>query len=128
MKTYAAHFFTVADWARRTIEARSPKHALQIAHELYDEHTEELDFCTYDTSDDLDSIEIWDANRETVANWQSEELLLRQAAAALLTALEQAVAALNAEPRFRVPQLGTDSYAIAALCDRAIQKAKGGAA
>jgi hypothetical protein len=45
----------------------------------------------------------------------------------LLAALEQAVAALNTAPRFAVPSLDTDSYAIAALCDRAIAKAKGGA-
>jgi hypothetical protein len=45
----------------------------------------------------------------------------------VIAALEQAVAALNTAPRFRVPLLDTDSYRIAALCDRAIAKAKGGA-
>jgi hypothetical protein len=45
----------------------------------------------------------------------------------LLEALEQAVAALNTAPRFRVPSLGTDSYAIAALIDRAIAGQKEGA-
>lgn len=44
----------------------------------------------------------------------------------LIAALQQALAALNSAPRFRVPSLGTDSYAIAALCDRAIAGAKGG--
>ena len=45
----------------------------------------------------------------------------------LLEALQQAVAALNTAPRFAVPSLDTDSYRIAALCDLAIAKAKGGA-
>ena len=128
MRSYTAHFFTVADWARRTIKARSAEHALRLAHELYDEHTEELDFCSYDTTDGLDSIEIWDAKQHTVATWQSDELHLRQAADALLAALEQAIAALNTTPCFRVPHLDTDSYAIAAVCDHALRKAKGGAA
>jgi len=48
------------------------------------------------------------------------------AAGDLLTALEQAVQALNTAPRFKVPHLDTDSYAIASICDRAIAKAKGG--
>ncbi len=43
----------------------------------------------------------------------------------MLVALQQAVAALNTAPRFKVPGLDTDSYAIAALCDRAISKARG---
>lgn len=42
----------------------------------------------------------------------------------LLTALEQAVAALNTAPRFKVRSLNTDSYEIAARCDRAVAKAK----
>jgi len=45
----------------------------------------------------------------------------------LLEALEQALAALNTAPRFRVPSLATDSYAIAAFCGRAIASVKGGA-
>lgn len=128
MRNYTAHFFTSADWAIRRIKARSPAHALQLAHELYDEHTEVLDFQSYDTTDGLDSIEIWDAGRKNVASWQSDAYLLRQAADVLLEALERAVAALNTAPCFRVPHLDTNSYEIAALCGRAIAKAKGGAA
>jgi hypothetical protein len=56
-----------------------------------------------------------------------DDMRLRLAAGDLLAALEQAVQALNTAPRFRVPHLGTDSYKIAATCDRAIAKAKGGA-
>jgi hypothetical protein len=54
---------------------------------------------------------------------------LRLAARDLLNAVQKAVAALNTAPRFAVQHLDTDSYAIAAECDRAIGKAtKGGAA
>ncbi len=58
---------------------------------------------------------------------QSHESETPPAGPTLLAALEQAVAALNTAPRFRVPSLDTDSYRIASLCDRAIAKAKGGA-
>jgi hypothetical protein len=51
----------------------------------------------------------------------------RPPAPTLLDALQQAVAALNTAPRFAVPSFDTDSYRIAALCDLAIAKAKGGA-
>jgi hypothetical protein len=46
----------------------------------------------------------------------------------LLAALQQAVTALNTTPRFKVPDLSTDSYRIAALCDAAIAQTKGGSA
>jgi hypothetical protein len=55
----------------------------------------------------------------------TEPQRFRSAATPLLAALTQAVAALNTAPRFTVPSLDTDSYAIAALCDRAIAKANG---
>ncbi len=44
----------------------------------------------------------------------------------LLTALQRALAALNTAPRFEVPTLGTDSYAIAAEAERAIAAARSG--
>ena len=50
---------------------------------------------------------------------------LHLAAEDLLSALEKALTALNTAPRFKVPKLSTDSYAIAAECGRAIAKAKG---
>ena len=62
---------------------------------------------------------------EMVAEWLSPDLLLRLAADDLLNALEKALTALNTAPRFKVPRLSTDSYAIAAECGRAIAKAKG---
>ena len=50
------------------------------------------------------------------------------AAPELLLALEKSLVALNTAPRFRVQILGVrDSYDVAAVCEAAIAKAKGGA-
>lgn len=54
---------------------------------------------------------------------QAANAALIAAAPELLDALRQAVTALNVKERFKVQ--GTDSYAIAALCDKAIAKAEG---
>jgi hypothetical protein len=43
----------------------------------------------------------------------------------MLDALQLAVEALNTARCFRVPNRNTDSYKIAAICERAIAKAKG---
>jgi hypothetical protein len=59
----------------------------------------------------------WDAIRPQLAS-----------APKLMSALRQAVAALNAKPRFPVPEFLTDSYKVAALCDEAIAEASRGAA
>ena len=48
----------------------------------------------------------------------------RLAAPDLLRALGKALAALNTATRFAVPSLGSDSYTIAAECERAIALAK----
>jgi hypothetical protein len=52
------------------------------------------------------------------------DLRLNLAAPALLAALQKALAALNTAPRFDVPCLGCDSYAIAAEAERAIAAAR----
>lgn len=53
---------------------------------------------------------------------------LISAAPDMPAALEQAVVALNTAPRFKAPLLGViDSDAVAAICEAAIAKAKGGA-
>jgi len=54
---------------------------------------------------------------------QAANVRLIAAAPELYAALQEAVRALNTAKRFRVGD--TDSYAIAALCDRAIAKAEG---
>lgn len=59
----------------------------------------------------------WRALREAIKGEQSHP--------ALLPALREAVRALNAEPRFRVG--ATDSYKIAARCDKAIAAAEAAA-
>jgi hypothetical protein len=64
---------------------------------------------------------------ERRAEWNAIRPLLASAPK-LLVALRQAVAALNAKPRFPVPEFLTDSYKVAALCDEAIAEASGGAA
>lgn len=128
MTTYTATFRTADTWAAHEIDAATPEQALQQAHTLAAAKKSTLDWCTYDpASIDIEEIEITGPD-DTGACWQSDDLALRLAADDLLAALEQAVEALNTVPRFRVPHLDTDSYAIASLCDRTIAKAKGGAA
>jgi len=124
--TYRAEFFTCADYANRDFEAGSPQDALQLARKFYDDNLGELDFRSYDSIEALDQVQIWDRERGVLALWESPDYLVRQAATELLNAIDQAVAALNTAPMFQVPGLDTDSYKIAALCDRAIAKAKGG--
>jgi hypothetical protein len=124
--TYRAEFFTGADYARRAFEADTPQEALELARQFYDENLGELDFRTYDSIEPLDQIQIWDPEHGVLALWESPDYLVRQAAFELLNALEHAVAGLKTAQLFRVPSLDTDSYTIAALCDRAIARAKGG--
>jgi hypothetical protein len=95
-KTYRAEFFTAADYAFHDVAARSPEHALQLARQLYDEHPEDLDFRSYDDNSTLDQIQIWDAERGTLAEWKSETFLVAQAAGDLLAALEGETAAAQA--------------------------------
>lgn len=79
---------------------------------------------------------IYDADGQVIAETDSAIPCRQQEANAhimavspeLLDALRQAVHALNTAPRFAVPVLDSDSYAIAAICDRALAKAEGGAA
>ena len=71
---------------------------------------------------------VCDLNEDMPVAVQEANACLIAAAPLLLAALEQAVQALNTAPRFRVPHLDTDSYAIASICGRAIARAKVGAA
>jgi hypothetical protein len=85
---YTAHFYTEADWAETTIKAPSPELALQRAHQIESEETETLDFQSYDSGGGVEHIEIRSAVGETVAEWRSEDLLVRLAARDLLEALK----------------------------------------
>jgi hypothetical protein len=91
-------------------------------------HVLNLDY--YEACDSpINEIEVCDDEHDSLAVWLDDDMRLRLAARDLLNAVQKAVAALNTAPRFAVQHLDTDSYAIAAECDRAIGKAtKGGAA
>ena len=56
----------------------------------------ELDFQSYDTTNGVEHIEIWAADRRTLAEWHSDDLRLRLAAPDLLEALEAQTAAAQA--------------------------------
>ena len=110
------------------IEAPTFKQALKKARALYDQDPLDIDWCNYDPFyKPLEAIAIIDSNDNPVCGWQSDDLLLQLAAGDLLDALQLAVQALNTAPRFPVPHLLSDSYRIAAICDRALARAKGGA-
>ncbi len=119
----ASHCYAIAE-----IEALTPEQALQKARAFYDRDMIDLDWCDYDADyKPLESISIKKADDMPACCWQSDELLLQVAAGDLFDALQLAVQALNTAVRFPVPHLLSDSYRIAAICDRALAKAKGGA-
>ena len=127
MTMFTVSFFTGADWAEKSVRAATPQRALQRALLLADEDLVELDFQSYDDCNGVEQIQVFDASWRPVAEWRSPDLLVRLAAPKLLAALRQAVAALNTAPRFAVPSLDSDSYDIAAACDRVIRQAETGA-
>jgi hypothetical protein len=127
MNTYTIKLFTEFHWAQMQRVAETPEQALAEAHKFAENHGfRELDFLNYDRDPCVEAIDV-SIDGETVAEWQGPRYQLRLAAGDLLTALEQAVAALNSVPRFTVPSLNSDSYRVALICDEAIAKAKGGA-
>jgi hypothetical protein len=127
MTTYTAYFHTDAGWASHEFEADTQEQALALARQFYDDDSSQLYFESYDGGMPVNEITISDADGNECTAWLDDELRLSLAARALLQALEQAFAGLNAAPRFSVPRLDTDSYEIAATCEKAIAKAKGGA-
>lgn len=129
MTNYRVYLRSDLQWAMRHFEAKTPKQAIKAARRFADKHLDDLDFENFEACDcPINEVEICDEDEQQLAVWRDEDLSLRLAAQDLLDALEQAVAALNAAPRFRVPGLDKDSYQIASICDRAIAKAKEGAA
>lgn len=128
MTTYQVDFRSDAALASHAFEADTPQQALSQAQSLYADQPWKLWFEAYDGKTPVNEITVNDSDGNEVAVWLDDELRLRLAASDLLAALEQAVTALNTAPRFAIPNLESDSYKIAAMCDRAIAKAKGGAA
>ena len=125
MTTYTAYYRSDQDWTSRDFDASTPAEALALARNFYDERSLELDnFRSHDEVAGVNEIAIEGTGGYVLAVWQDDDLRLRRAAPDLLAALEQAVSALNRAPRFSVPSLDTDSYVIAATCDRAIARAR----
>lgn len=85
---YRAEFFTPADYAVRDFEAATPKEALQLARDFYDEDPGELDFRSYDDNAAVEQIQIWGGERGTLASWESDDHRLHKAAPELLAALQ----------------------------------------
>jgi hypothetical protein len=127
MSTYTVHFRNSTAWASHDIKADTPENALALARKFVDDDSLDLWFEPYDLSSEVNEIVVSDDAGNELAFWFDEDASLRLAAQDLLDALEQAVAALNEAPRFAVPDLDTDSYEIATICDKAVAKAKGGA-
>lgn len=117
---YARHIYAVEEIAAETAEDAMTQARLLLANDPF-----ALDWNEYDSPEhELDQITVEGPDGDCT-EWTSPDETLSQAASHLLEALELAVAALNTAPRFAVPGRDTNSYAIAAVCDRAIAKAKG---
>ena len=95
-KSYRAEYFTAADWAARDYTASTPAKALRKARRFYEENLGVLDFQSYDGIEPLERVQIWDSARGTVAEWESDELRLRLAAADLREALAHQTEAAQA--------------------------------
>jgi hypothetical protein len=122
---YTVTFHTDAESANHEIAAASPQDALAEARAIADssQRLAELSFDPYCEVAPVNEIVVETPDGEEAAVWLADELRLRLAAPHLLAAAEKAAAALGIVPRFRVPGLGMDSYAIAAECRQAIVKA-----
>jgi hypothetical protein len=127
LTTYSVSFRTEQDLAFEEIDAPSPEAALAEARAIADDRDRlaNLHLEPYAGFGTVDEITVESPEGETVGEWLSPDFLQRVAAGDLFTALEKALVALNTAPRFKVPKLSSDSYAIAAECGRAIAKARG---
>jgi hypothetical protein len=122
MSTYTAEFRTDADYATHTFKARSPRHALKQARALYDEHTEDLIFMSYDGGHPVNEIEVTDADGAVVAVWHDDDLRLRLAADDMLEALDLCIDCLTELAR---DDDGTPSISALNQARAAVAKAKG---
>jgi hypothetical protein len=124
MTTYIVKFSTEAEHGSCDIDADTPQQALQLARKALENDPDAIDWEHYCGRQGLTDITILDESEGVLLEWNDPDESVRRAAPELLEALQQAVTALNTAPRFNVPGLGTDSYEIAAICDRAISAAK----
>jgi hypothetical protein len=126
LTTYTVTFSNDRGSAIEDMPAASPEAALAKARAIAGDHDRAtaLYFEAYSDHVPIDEIAIDTPDGERVAEWASDDLLLRLAAGDLLSALEKAITALNTAHRFKIPKLDTDSYAIAAECERAVAKAR----
>jgi hypothetical protein len=95
MPSYTADFRTDADYALVTFKARSPRHALQKARALCDEHPEDLMFQHYDGGHPVNEISVHDEHGDEVALWQDDDLRIRLAGHDLLDAGQLALRELR---------------------------------
>ncbi len=126
MTKFTITFESEVEWAEYDIKASTPGKALQRARRLIEDDPEALDFQAFDSRGDIEHIEVRDPLGDPVADWKHPALLVRLAAPDLLAALQQALTALRAAPRFPVPELLSDSYRIADACEQVIANAVGG--
>ncbi len=77
------------------ITANTLELALQRTRQIASDETETLDFQSYDTTNGVEHIEVWAADRRTVAEWQTDDRRLRLAARDLLDALKGALQRLE---------------------------------
>lgn len=110
MPTYTACFRSDTQWACRDFKAARPQKALASARRFYKQRWRDLDFQPYDASfGAVDEIEVSNSAGDSVALWQSKDLLLREAAADLLNAAQLALREL------REFHIDSDSQAILEL-------------
>jgi hypothetical protein len=88
MVIYTAYFRTDADWASKTIKAKSPKQAHSKARAFNELLDEDLLFQEYDGGSPVNEIEIAGPEGAELAVWQDDELRLRLSSRDLLDALE----------------------------------------
>ena len=88
MTTYTAYFRTDADWASKTITAKTPEAALAKARAFYDQRDGELLFQEYDGGSPLNEIEISGPDGDELAVWRDDDLRLRLSSRDMLEALE----------------------------------------
>jgi hypothetical protein len=88
-KSYTAYFYTDAEYASTCIEASNPQEALKKAIDINElQDGDGLSFDHYDHRQPVNHIEIFDDDRNQLAQWRDDDLLVRLAAPKLLHALQ----------------------------------------